>query len=345
MLTQSANNPSTSSLWNPPSQCLAGANLFFYGFSEVGRYFTWLNNATYCHSMPSNMCLDMRPKTAINQCPKDQLSISSLGNRCHSPGAHKFWAEEARRILNVKKKKDHVEDTLQLIDLRDGLCREHNHGKVGGLNMTCLRSGTRFNMSYRWKTFQRDAFDVEDRTKIVAAAAADRSRPVFVILEGGGPHHFAQFKDHAMTRQPESVFTTVSDDWSWPQAWTNHYINATKALMRLHSGYPPNVCVLWKAMHVGPRSRNDLGYHHPSVVNGPHHMLNRLAISAAQDAGVPVIDLTELTITRQPFPKDDGAHRSVTPDGDPYHGYPLSVLGPELVSQMCAKCSRTNRVP
>ena len=142
---------------------------------------------------------------------------------------------------------------------------------------------------------------------------------MFVILEGGGPHHFAQFKDHATNRQPESLFTTVSDYWSWPQAWTNHYVNATKALMRFHSGYPPNVCVLWKAMHVGPRSRNNLGYHHPSVVNGPNHMLNRLAISAAQDVGMPVIDLTELTSKKQPTTKEDGAHRSMAPDGDPYH--------------------------
>ena len=92
-------------------------------------------------------------------------------------------------------------------------------------------------------------------------------------------------------------------------------------------------------LHVGPRSRNNLGYHHPSVVNGPNHMLNRLAISAAQDVGMPVIDLTELTSKKQPTTKEDGAHRSMTPDGDPYHGYPHSIFGPELVWQMCAKCS------
>ena len=47
----------------------------------------------------------------------------------------------------------------------------------------------------------------------------------------------------------------------------------------------------------------------------------------------------ELTSKKQPTTKEDGAHRSMTPDGDPYHGYPHSIFGPELVWQMCAKCS------
>ena len=94
-------------------------------------------------------------------------------------------------------------------------------------------------------------------------------------------------------------------------------------------------------LHVGPRSRNNLGYHHPSVVNGPNHMLNRLAISAAQDVGMPVIDLTELTSQKQPTTKEDGAHRSMTPDGDPYHDGTTGIRIRSLGRSSCGKCARS----
>ena len=221
-------------------------------------------------------------------------------------------------------------------ELRDGLCRESRYGSIGGINASCTHPRATFNVSYRWKTFQNDVFDAEDRARVLAAAG--HGGPVVLVLEGGGPHHFAKFREHHRVRRPDTLFTTVDDSWNWPQFWIDDYINSTKRLMRLHGGLPANVCVLWKTMNIAPRS-NQTGSHHPSVVNGVHHWLNRIAISIAQDLGIGVVDLSDLTISMRATPKLSGAHATRTSEGDPYHGFSLQLLTPELLRRTCAACS------
>jgi len=331
--------------WAPPT-CLDGANLFFAGFSEVGRHVTWIRKQLDCVPSCKPRCLrpgeELKPQPSAD-CLYGNLTIDTVTERCHNAGAIRMFQRDAKGMLgmssgDLKNESVKMSAAQAFTELRDGLCRERRYGEIGGINATCSHRAAAFNMTYRWKTFQSDGFDSADRARI--REAARRGGPVFVILEGGGPHHFAKFREHHKIRAPKTLFTTVDDRWNMPQEWVDDYMRGTKALMRLHTtDVPPNVCVLWKAMQIGPRS-DENGSHHPSVVNGMHQWLNRFAISAAQDAGIGVLDLTDLTMRMRAAPKTSGTHTATSVEGDPYHGFPHAVLAPEMLLRMCATCSR-----
>ena len=331
--------------WQPPP-CLDDAAIFFLGFSEVGRHVTWMRKQLDC--VPSCRPRCLRPGEELKlqpskDCAYGNLTIDTVTSRCHGAGALRMFSREAKAMLNMssgdlKKQTIKQKATDAFTELRDGLCRENRYGVIGGINASCSHREATFRMTYRWKTFQSDAFDAHDEARI--REAASRASRVFVILEGGGPHHFAKFREHHLVRAPKTLFTTVDDRWNLPQHWIDDYMLNTKALMRRHSreSLPSNVCVLWKTMHIGSRS-NETGSHHPSVVNGMHHWLNRLAISAAAERGIGVLDLSDLTMGMSAAPKLTGAHTATTIEGDPYHGFPQHVLVPELLRRMCTRCN------
>ena len=338
-----------------PPGCLDGAHLFFTGFSEIGRYVTWIRKTLDCVPDCAPSC--MRPGEALkaqpsSDCPYSNLTIDTVTSRCHKAGALRTFQSKAKSMLGLSAASlinTSITSHAAFTELRDGLCRESRYGNIGGINASCAHGEVAFNMTYRWKTFQSDIFDGDDRARI--RSVARRGGPVYVILEGGGPHHFAKFREHHRVRAGKSTLFTVADDrWSWPQHWIDDYVASTKALMRQHvnDSLPANVCVLWKAMHIGPRANETRAadgdassgghLHHPSVVNGVHQWLNRLAISHARDLGIGVLDLSDLTMGVVPDRKLTGAHASATSEGDPYHGFPLQKMVPELLGRICAAC-------
>ena len=360
--------------WNPPP-CLDGAHIFFSGFSEIGRHQTWIRRELDCVPSCKPICLqkDEEGKATPSQnCDWANLTTDAMNSRCGWKGIATRFGRKAEQLLNLTVKLPkrryygpkgpegdalyaaETKSYLELLnqtraygfkdykwattELRDGLCREDRYGQAGGINASCATAHVAFNISYVWKTFQHNGHDL-DHVARVRAAASGGGR-VFVLLEGGGPHHFTKFRDHHSIRKPDTLFTTVDDRWNWPQEWIDDYVASTKALMKLHvDAMPPNVCVLWKPMHISPRSIKNGTIHHPSAQNGINHWLNRLAMSAAHDLGVPVVDLTDITLSAWPAQKLWGAHPSTTEEGDPYHGYDLRVLTPVLLERMCAKCA------
>jgi hypothetical protein len=342
------------STWEPPT-CIHGGQLFFVGFSEVGRYVTWMRKSLDCVPDCRPSCLraplHSGPSKLDPSCPYGNLTIDTVTSRCFQAGASRMFQREAKGYLNLSAaslKGTSIRSAQAFTELRDGLCREYKYGNIGGINASCAAGGVgvSFNMTFRWKTFQKDRFDADDLARVQFAAR--HGRPVFVVLEGGGPHHFARFREHHRVRfghrGSKTLFTATDDRWSWPQAWIDDYVAGTKALMRLYASarLPPNVCVLWKALHIAPRANktSESYLHHPSVANGPHQWLNRLAISSAQDLGIGVVDMSDLTLTTRPVPKLTGLHPSDPTEGDPYHGFPLQQMAPELLKRMCAACTR-----
>lgn len=334
--------------WVPPI-CLDGSHLFFFGYSEVGRHVTWIREQLDCLPSCSQQCTSSGSKLAagshIGSCKRFNLTVSSVTPMCFQAGAKSRFTREAKGMLNMssrdlKHEAIRLSVTAAFTELRDGLCRENRYGGMGGINASCMHASSKFNMNYRWKTFQSDGYDAGDQARVLEVAR--HGGPVIVILEGGGPHHFAKFPEHHRVRTGKSkqtLFTAVEDGWRMPQTWVDDYMMGTKALLRRHAtAYPSNVCVLWKTMHIGPRS-NNTSTHHPSVVNGLHHWLNRLAIAASQDARVGILDLSDLTMTMTATPKLTGAHAAVSAEGDPYHGFPQGVLVPELLQRACSRCS------
>ena len=81
-------------------------------------------------------------------------------------------------------------------------------------------------------------------------------------------------------------------------------------------------------------------WHHPSVEGGLHDYLNKFSISIAREHGVPVVDLTTLTVgmTRDVEAKE-GALPGLT-DTDYYHQYRHSVLWGRVRDAVFAECLR-----
>ena len=69
---------------------------------------------------------------------------------------------------------------------------------------------------------------------------------------------------------------------AWPAQWLENYANETRQLIQMHRELmreQPNVCVVWKLLHIGPRD-SSRHFHHPSVVNASHQVLNAVAAGA-----------------------------------------------------------------
>ena len=320
--------------------CLQGSLIFYMGFSEVGRQVSWLKDSLDCSTGPNHPKFGGPP------------TINGWISKCMGGGAHAVFLRKAQKILKdqliggasekrptgssaIKKEAEHM-------PLRDALCREHFFG-VAPINMTCPSAG--LNISYRWKSFQSDAYDTVTRQQVVDAAQESES-PVFVVLEGGGPHHFTKFPDHRF------LDSWANPDFAqWPQHWIDDWVASTRKLFQTFSPkmLPPNVCVVHKNMNIAPRvlsSQTDP--HHPSTVGGLHHWLNRISSALSQEFGIHPIDLSHITQTTIPLgalgcnSTENGLRSAVkcqASDGDPFHGFPPGLLARELLRQMCSRCN------
>ena len=340
------------------SQCLRnGASFTIIGFSEANRYWSWFKDAKRCEPEVKMMCAGAlanrmwgvmnNPHLHANRskkCSYQSTTVNTVGQHCSNAANRQAYANQARHQLTraglykhpLMPRNDKREDWF--LELRDGLCRQTLYAEIGGIN--CTSEWANFTMHYRWKTFQTDHTDEYDKQRWMRAA--EQGRRVFVLLEGGGPHHFVHFPEHTLTRtaRRQTLFTHVNDSWKWPKDWLDDYALRTKQLMRRHA-LPrlPGVCIIWKAMHIGPRVGGADVLHHPSVVDGIHDQLNRIAAAAAQEIGIVYIDLTDITRGLRPAKKVVGMNKADGPEGDPYHGYPHAELAPVLLRRMCAACN------
>ena len=273
--------------------------------------------------------------------------------RCHYSGQREVFEILAKRRFGLPERRVHGGGDPEFFELRDGLCREDRFGVAGGVQSACrdAEGGTSVDINYRWKTFQRDRFDVDDIERVREAAA--RGGRVLVVQEGGGPHHFAKFSSFRFFRDAanQTLFTSVATNWTWPADWLEDYVNETRSLMRMHAELQqawPNVCVLWKLLHLGPRAAESASgrAHHPSVVMGAHHALNNITADLAREAGIDVIDMSDLTRKVAARVKLEGAHPTLLQEeGDPYHGYDHDWLAPILAERVCAACERRRKLP
>eukprot|EP00908_Phaeocystis_cordata_P006771 Transcript_17393.p1 GENE.Transcript_17393~~Transcript_17393.p1 ORF type:complete len:439 (+),score=27.32 Transcript_17393:193-1317(+) len=328
------------------------------GFSELARNLNWLQAQKNCTHSSGSLCPELSSRRSsktseaqkvrgrrLRRCETQKLDYEALMDKCHEAGVLAYWSKKATSFLTTLDPSVPLNGRRPL-ELRDGLCREDRFGSLGGINATCSTPTARFNTTYRWKTFQHDVFDFADQLRVFDAA---RRGPTIVVLEGAGPHHFVKFREHYQTRfsapvapgvpQKQAVLFTAFDDFfDFPQHWIDDYVAQTKALLRLYSSPPQNVCVVWKMLSIGPRS-NLTRTHHPSVLNGPHHWLNRMTKPIVEEHGIKVLDMTDLTLSMVPAPKLDGFHATPSsPEGDPYHGFRYNELTPPMMERICKLC-------
>ena len=320
--------------------CLQGAQLFYMGYSEVGRQVSWLMDSLQCSPGPPHKKFG------------GPATINAWINKCMGPGAHAFFLKRAQQLLSKQMKNGATtvrpngssaaaNPAAEHTPLRDALCREYFFG-LAPINLTCPVAN--LNISFRWKSFQSDPYDQSSRDQIVEAAST--SSTVFVVLEGGGPHHFTKFPDHRF------LDSWANPDFaSWPQPWIDDWVSSTRQLFHTFSPgkLPPNVCVLHKNMNIAPRMHlAQAAPHHPSTVGGLHHWLNRINTAMSHEFGIHPIDLSEVTLSMRPKGAQGcnstvNGGRSVAKceasDGDPFHGYPPGRLARHLIRQMCTLCS------
>ena len=97
----------------------------------------------------------------------------------------------------------------------------------------------------------------------------------------------------------------MHDEFAWPQAWIDDWVNDTQKLLRLFSDLTattrtalslPHSCVVWKTNNISPRHSNTTEpFHHPSAFNGAHHWLNRMGAAMARTRGFGVVDMSSTT--------------------------------------------------
>lgn len=149
----------------------------------------------------------------------------------------------------------------------------------------------------------------------------------------------------------------------------DEYVNATLRLFSRFghdSGFPSNVCVLWRTSNVGPRHASRSSLHHPSARNGVHEWLNRFTSALARRSGLGVVDTTDITYrhpppqvaqkvsrrstsTEQDLKGVEGSvnghssqRASTLLEGDLYHGYQASLLLEPVCLRACSRCGLPN---
>ena len=220
-------------------------------------------------------------------------------------------------------------------------------------------------LHYEWKSRMWSAFDHKFLQR--ATKAAHQHSNVIVILNGG-PHHFAQFLDHSHT-----YYFAMHDSFDYPQRWFDSYLQGATSLFEhssklLKEQNNKNMCVLWRTGNIGPRLGDEPGKrpkstHHPSTRNGLHEWLNRWSSALARSYGIPVLDLTDITMGN-PVPSKwvhgesaksafktvskqeeqtkivvEGRRLFLETEGDLYHGYNSSLLLLPFVERACALCN------
>ena len=225
------------------------------------------------------------------------------------------------------------------IDYRDlAECREDLYSRYPFVTR-CSALGPASRLVFSWKShmFTR-ARDERLRARVLASAAAQHEpssssapRQVLLVLSGG-PAHFAFLRGYQ-----RGLSTAIPDHFEIPQAWVDDYLNATLQLFDLlaPARLPPNVCVVWKGLHIA-RRHNGSAPHHPSTLNGPHHWLNRFTAALARRHHIGVVDTSDVTLAVKPrgFRAADVRGRGGS-EGDPYHGYPDELIVPQVVQRTC----------
>ena len=163
--------------WRPPG-CMATSSIFFVGFSELARYATWFNEHLRCRPECRPICLppwehlSIAAPLGIAGCPDVNISIGRIMERCHYSGQREVFEILAKRRFGLPERRVHGGGDPEFFELRDGLCREDRFGVAGGVQSACrdAEGGTSVDINYRWKTFQRDRFDVDDIDRVREAA-------------------------------------------------------------------------------------------------------------------------------------------------------------------------------
>jgi hypothetical protein len=316
-------------------ECLRDAHVMLRGYSEMRQVGAWLHQALGCRG------------TGLTKMDECQRGLT--------PPGEPFPPASAWRNLSA--------------------CREETYARhpfktwCPALNVT---------LHYEWKSRMWSEHDASFRRRATRAA---RAAPKTLVVLNGGPHHFAQFADHS-----HSYYWALPDSFDVPQHWVDDYLTNARTLFRSFAppSLPPNVCALWRTSNIGPRLGESGGQnrtvkparvHHPSARNGLHEWLNRFAVGLAREAGVGVLDLTDLTILHPPPPKrmhtesKSVLHATTTREparsaaaaaaadrvsgrrlfahieGDLYHGFNSSLLLLPFVARACAACQRAWAVP
>ena len=179
-----------------------------------------------------------------------------------------------------------------------------------------------------------EELDPKFHHRVAKAARASPSSRVLVILNGG-PHHFSQFLDHS-----HAMHFRLHDSFRYPQEWIDSYHDGASRLLDAFSPrtLPPNACVLWRTSNVGPRIGDVPGQRapasrrqHPSARNGLHEWLNRWSSALVRKAGIPVLELSDLTA-------DLPLTGSLLEAFDYYHGFNSSLLLLPFVERACTAC-------
>ena len=186
--------------------------------------------------------------------------------------------------------------------------------------------GLNASLHYEWKSRMWSEYDAAFHRRLVNEASAS-AEPMLILLNGG-PHHFNHLPEHS-----HLLHHAVPDSFAFPQSWFDDYLEGTRALFAAFAPrtLPAHACVLWRTSNVGPRIEGRTA-HHPSARNGLHDWLNRWTAALARQAGIGVVDTSDLTAGVLP----QGPDGSV----DFYHGFNSSLVLEPLVARACAQCPR-----
>ena len=292
----------------------SASHLWLVGFSEMLQLAGVIN--------ASNVCVPIQQVNRSKWWRRELHHTSELEDRFKACGSKWPRARMQRTFPNASA------------HLRDSLCREELYSQKPFVRHCAPRHRVTFQLQFEWKSFMYSARDELHLQRVLQAADdAGTTRRALVLLSGG-PHHFSRFGAHR--RSMYHTFDLDAGSWPWPQAWLDDYMrDADRLFGRFAAARPRRVCVVWKASNIARRAQAPAGSrHHPSISDGPHHLLNRVSIALARRHGLSVVDLSDLTLAAKPSGRDQfGA-----PEGDAYHGYDSEALADALLRRACAAC-------
>ena len=332
-----------SPIYQPPpavARCLAGSQLFAAGPSELANILGWLTGGEVISTRANTD--RMKKNEATQQVEQNRLAAArSLSCTTRRNLGDRHW-----QCAGSYRRRAHCREDLY--------ARRPFEANCSGWR------GPGFSVTFRWKSFAYSTPDDEMRAAIARALAADDDRHVLVVLSQIGGVQFNRFGAHR-----ESMLHNVRDDEPWPQEWIDDYVNQTQrlltafapsALHQLADSHPRRdhapqrrrrrrLCVVWRTQNIASRHANaSEPRHHPSSANGVHHWLSRIAIALARQAGIGTVDMTNVTMRSRPLSYSADGRGSKSPshadalEGDVYHGYPSSFLGPLFLQALSREC-------
>jgi hypothetical protein len=325
----------TSMAYTPPAsvrQCLNNSWLFAAGPSELAGILGWLTggetistrrNTKHSRENEKNQTVDHRRAASSLRCSTRR----NLGDR--------HWECVARDY----RRRSQCRESLYSTRPFDANC--------SGVARSSLWGETRFRVTYMWKSYQLSRADhvmAEAARRAAARRATSAMNPRVIVVLSTGLAQFSRFREHH-----EKLLHRVHDDWSWPQPWIDDFVNETSRLFDLFSPRDASAsCVAFRAQNIAARHTNHSEpRHHPSAVNGIHHWFNRMSIALARARGLAVVDYTNYTMSTKALDHSaDGRgsiniRRADALEGDVFHGYPSSRLGPLFLRELANACCGT----